>query len=168
MAAIVFYIFSAITVLFAFLVISVRNPVTSALSLVASFFGISGMFVLLHAPFLGIVQILIYAGAILVLFLYVTMLLNVRATDSAMTHPWRRRLLAGGVAAFIAVALFCATAPRDLASAPLPGDFGSVASAGRLLLGPYALLFELISLVLLAGIIGTVVLAQRKAEKGKE
>ncbi len=166
MAAAAFYLFAVLTVFFAFLVIAVKNPVTSALSLVASFFGVAGLYVLLHAPFLGIVQILIYAGAILVLFLYVTMLLNLRVSDDLFTHAAKRRWIAGGVTLFVAIVLSAVSSGYLPPNREPQDGFGSLESVGRLLLGPYALVFELVSLVLLVGIVGVVVLARRGGTEG--
>ncbi|MFH1017307.1 MAG: NADH-quinone oxidoreductase subunit J [Pseudomonadota bacterium] len=165
MQAFAFYLFAFLTVIFAFLVIAVRNPVTSALSLVASFFGVSGLFILLNAPFLGVVQILIYAGAILVLFLYVTMLLNIRASDSLFKNAVPRRWIAAGIAVFLAALLSTLSSSDVPQERVLSEEFGSLASVGKILLGPYALVFELVSLLLLTAIVGVVVLARRGTEK---
>ena len=81
--AVLFYAFAGAAVLGALLVVSQRNPVYSVLALIASFFGLSGLYVLLEAPFVAVVQIIIYAGAIMVLFLFTVMLLNVPREDAA-------------------------------------------------------------------------------------
>ena len=88
-----FYAFAGLTVLAALFVIVQRNPIYSVLSLILSFFGLSGLYVLLDAPFVAAVQIIIYAGAIMVLFLFVVMLLNVPREDAAEQE--RRELLEG-------------------------------------------------------------------------
>jgi len=75
--ALLFYPLAAVTVIGALLVVSQKNPVYSVLSLILSFFGLAGLYVLLEAPFVAVVQIIIYAGAIMVLFLFTVMLLNV-------------------------------------------------------------------------------------------
>ena len=85
-----FYAFAAVTVIGALVVVAQTNPVYSLMSLVGAFFGISGLYVLLEAPFLAVVQIIVYAGAIMVLFLFVVMVLNVPREDAAewdRSHP---------------------------------------------------------------------------------
>ena len=84
---IVFFTFAAIAVIFAMVVILHRNPVVSVLSLVASFFALAVMYVLLEAPFLAVLQVIIYAGAIMVLFLFVIMLLNLQHMSEPATRP---------------------------------------------------------------------------------
>ncbi|HEX4914852.1 MAG TPA: NADH-quinone oxidoreductase subunit J, partial [Vicinamibacterales bacterium] len=79
-----FYGFAVVTVIGALLVILQKNPVYSVLSLIASFFGLAGLYILLEAPFVAVVQIIIYAGAILVLFLFTVMLLNAHREDDAL------------------------------------------------------------------------------------
>ncbi len=158
-AAVLFYVFSAFAVIFALAVILLRNPVLSALSLVASFFGVSAIFVLLHAPFLGVMQILIYVGAILVLFLYVTMLLNLRKSGAFTTRD-RKLRVAGLVALPLLVSfLWLVVDVPGGEGAGVPETFGSLATVGVILLQPQVLVFEMISLVLLAAIIGAVVLS---------
>src|SRR4249919_4204991 len=88
-----FYLFAAVAVLASLLVISQRNPIHSVMLLIASFGALSGLYVLLEAPFVAVVQIIVYAGAIMVLFLFVVMLLNVPREDAAewdRTHPLYR------------------------------------------------------------------------------
>ena len=92
-----FYAFAAVTVIGSLAVVLQKNPVYSVLALIGAFFGLAGLYVLLEAPFVAVVQIIIYAGAIMVLFLFVVMLLNAPQEDAAewdQTHPIRR----GGVA----------------------------------------------------------------------
>lgn len=84
-----FYIFSAITLLFGVMVVVCRNPVASALSLVVSFAGLAALFVSLDAYFIGVIQILVYAGAVMVLFLFIIMLLDIKAEEHR--QPTRSR-----------------------------------------------------------------------------
>ncbi|HLG19226.1 MAG TPA: NADH-quinone oxidoreductase subunit J [Bdellovibrionota bacterium] len=165
MTAGLFYLFGGAAVLFSLLVILLRNPVTSALSLVASFFAVSAIFVLLGAPFLGVIQVLVYAGAVLVLFLYVVMLLNVRIERRQVA---KQRLISLGsllLLALILAALFKVVSFPSIAPVAVKESFGSMASVGELLLGPYALVFELVSLVLLAAMIGAVILSTMRKEE---
>ena len=90
---ILFGLFAAVAVMGSLAVIGQKNPIYSVLALILSFFGLSGLYVLLEAPFVAVVQIIIYAGAIMVLFLFVVMLLNVPQEDAAewdRTHPYYR------------------------------------------------------------------------------
>src|SRR3954468_9637502 len=81
MPAVLFYIFAVMTLLFGVAVVACRNPVASALSLVVSFAGLAALFVSLDAYFIGVIQILVYAGAVMVLFLFIIMLLDLRAEE---------------------------------------------------------------------------------------
>ena len=88
-----FWVFATVSTLGALLVIGQRNPIYSVLAIIVSFFGLSGLYILLEAPFVAVVQIIIYAGAIMVLFLFVVMLLNVPREDAAewdRAHPYYR------------------------------------------------------------------------------
>src|ERR1043165_9098257 len=92
--ALLFYAFAAVSVIGALLVVAQRNPVYSLVSLVGSFFGLSGLYVLLQAPFVAVIQIIVYAGAIMVLFLFVVMLLNAPQEETAhdlRVHPLLQR-----------------------------------------------------------------------------
>src|SRR5947207_7072434 len=97
----IFFFFAAIAVIFALVVILHRNPVVGALSLVVSFFALAVMYVLLDAPFLAALQVIVYAGAIMVLFLFVIMLLNLQHMHEPATHPIQQFLGYTGSAAFL-------------------------------------------------------------------
>src|SRR5436189_5911396 len=86
MPVVLFYLFAAITLIFGVLVVVLRNPVASALSLVMSFVGLAALFVSLDAYFIGIIQILVYAGAVMVLFLFIIMLLDIKAEALKKVH----------------------------------------------------------------------------------
>jgi len=164
MPVVLFYLFSAMAVVFSLLVVMLRSPVTSSISLVASLFSASAIYILLDAPFLGVVQVLVYAGAILVLFLYVVMLLNLKSVKIHVNH--QRLATAGGMLlmAIVAALFFTFVKFPNMAVDQVKPTFGSLASVGEILLGPYALVFELASLVLLAAIVGTVMLSLPKKE----
>jgi len=116
--ALLFYAFAGAAVLGSLLVVTQKNPVYSVLALIASFFGLSGLYVLLEAPFVAVVQIIIYAGAIMVLFLFVVMLLNVPREDAAewdRAHPLYRPMavrIGGALAVLLALELAWAFAHR--------------------------------------------------------
>ena len=160
-----FYIFSFLTLLFGFLVVLnpfSRNPVTSAMFLVLLMIGISGLFVLLNAFFLAAVQILVYAGAVMVLFLFVIMLLNLGEEEK------RRVNLFAGVTGFAAVAGLLLILGRTLTAGQLPspaaeGAVGSTKALGTLLFsqGQYLLPFEIVSLLLLSAMMGVIVLSKK-------
>src|SRR5438445_3337403 len=105
MQALLFYIFAGLTLLCALLVVAnpfSRNPVTSAMFLVLTIASLAGLFILLRAYFLAAVQVLVYAGAVMVLFLFVIMLLDLRAEEQKRIRTWTSNVLAG--AAFVSVA----------------------------------------------------------------
>ncbi len=167
MASMAFYFFGALAVLFSILVISLRNPITSALSLVVSFFAVSGVFVLLHAPFLAVIQILVYVGAILVLFLYVSMLLRLKSAEVSTSKQKIQRYM-GFVLAPLMLVWFLAAIDLPRGEAPrLVKEFGSIASVGEVLLKPQFLLFEFVSVVLLVAIIGAVLLTTRTQKEAE-
>jgi len=160
-----FYIFALLTLVCGFLVVAnpfSRNPVTSAMFLVLTIASLAGLFVLLHAYFLAAVQVLIYAGAVMVLFLFVIMLLDLRAEEL------RRLRLFGLAAALISVGAILAVFLRSLAqAAPLPSvanpnQEGSTQELGHLLFTGYLLPFELVSLLLLVAMVGVVLLSKRE------
>jgi NADH-quinone oxidoreductase subunit J len=169
----VFYAFAAVTVLGSLFVIVQRNPIYSVLSLIAAFFGLSGLYVLLDAPFVAIVQIIIYAGAIMVLFLFVVMLLNVPREDAAewdRTHPlyrpWPRRigaLLAVLLVAQLAWALLRTPGIGDGVGLQSAG-LSDVGELGRVLFTDYMFAFEVTSILILAAMVGAVILARRQSE----
>src|SRR3954466_13735430 len=101
---VIFFFFAAVAVIFALVVVLHRNAVVGALSLVASFFALAVMYVLLEAPFLAVLQVIVYAGAIMVLFLFVIMLLNLQHREEAATRPVQQFLGYAG-SAFFGIAL---------------------------------------------------------------
>ena len=164
-----FYLFGAIAIGASLLVIAQRNPVYSVLLLIASFGALSGLYVLLDAPFVAVIQIIVYAGAIMVLFLFVVMLLNAPQEDTehdVRMHPFVGpgpmrfgAVLALGLAAELGWAL--TRTPGD--SAPFGGTpVSSVSAIGRTLFTEYAFAFEVTSILILVAMVGAVVLARRE------
>jgi NADH-quinone oxidoreductase subunit J len=143
-----------------------RNAVHAALLLVVNLFATAVLFLTLGAEFLFVAEIIVYAGAIMVLFLFVIMLLGVDRAEPVM-EPRRfqaRQLLAGGVVAALLVAgLFTSLVTRDVAAPlqPTGADFGTARALGDLLFHSYLLPFELTSLLLLVAAIGILMLAKR-------
>src|SRR3954454_9848413 len=164
-----FYAFAAIATLASLLVIAQRNPVYSVLLLIGSFGALSGLYVLLDAPFVAVIQIIVYAGAIMVLFLFVVMLLNAphEETDyDEKTHPLMRpgpRRFGAFLAVALMVELVWALTRRGDSGAFAGGAVSSVGAIGRLLFTEYAFPFEVTSVLILVAMVGSVVLARREA-----
>jgi NADH-quinone oxidoreductase subunit J len=162
---VLFYVFAALTLLCGLLVIVnpfSRNPVTSAMFLVLTIISMSGLFILLHAFFLAAVQIIVYAGAVLVLFVFVIMLLDLKEEQ-------RRKIkLFGFVAGVIAVGGIVSAFVKSLASVKPSTDDpqleGDTVSLGHLLFTNYTLPFEVVSVLLLVAMIGVILLSKKKLE----
>jgi len=160
-----FYVFAALTLLCAVLVIAnpfSRSPVTSAMFLVLTIISMSGLFLLLHAFFLAAVQILVYAGAVMVLFLFVIMLLDLR-------EEARRRIkffgfIAGIVSVGILVSIFVKALASVKTNATAPTLEGDTIALGKLLFTQYTLPFEVVSVLLLVAMVGVILLSKKKLE----
>ena len=164
MQEVLFYIFSSLTLLCGLLVVFnpfSRNPVTSAMFLVLTIISMSGLFVLLQAYFLAAVQILVYAGAVIVLFLFVIMLMDVKEEE-------RRRFQKLGT--FLGVASVAGLAGIMINTVRLSGigeslvksGEGETDSLGKLLFTSYVLPFEIISVLLLVAMVGCILLSKRE------
>jgi NADH-quinone oxidoreductase subunit J len=169
-----FYFFASIAVVASLLVIAQRNPVYSVLLLIASFGALSGLYILLEAPFVAVIQIIVYAGAIMVLFLFVVMLLNAPHEDTEFderTHP----LLRPGPMKFGALLAMAFTVELIWALTTAGGESGrfpggavsSVAELGRILFTDYAFAFEVTSILILVAMVGAVLMARREERPGK-
>ena len=164
MTTTLFFILAFLTVASALMVVINRNPIYSALSLVVTLFSLAGIFLLLEAYFLAVVQIIIYAGAIMVLFLFVIMLLNLEREEKFLSISDPRILLtaflslifAGMMAKFIFGSL---SLLQD--GAESVGDLGATKNIGLSLFTDYLLPFEIASLLLLVALVGAVLLAKR-------
>src|SRR5688572_23995007 len=154
----IFFLFAAIAVIFALVVVLHRNPVVGALSLVASFFALAVMYVLLDAPFLAALQVIVYAGAIMVLFLFVIMLLNLQHQSEAPTRPIQQYLGYISTAAF-AIALVYYIGKYAVITAK-PAFFVADARGIRMF-EAYIFPFEAVSILLLAAIVGALALSGR-------
>jgi NADH-quinone oxidoreductase subunit J len=164
-----FYVFAAVAVVASLLVIAQRNPIYSVLLLIASFGALSGLYVLLDAPFVAVTQIVVYAGAIMVLFLFVVMLLNAphEETDYDETvHPLRRpgpMRFGAALAVALVVELLWALTKGGGETGAFPGAaVSSVRTIGRSLFTNYAFAFEVTSVLILVAMVGAVVLARRE------
>ena len=168
-----FYLFAAVTVGASLLVIAQRNPIYSVLLLIAFFGALSGLYVLLNAPFVAVIQIVVYAGAIMVLFLFVVMLLN--APHEETDADERRHLLlrtgpmrfGGFLAVALVLELVWALSKGGESGAFAGGSVSSVAAIGRSLFTDYAFAFEVTSVLILVALVGAVVLAKRDETRGR-
>ena len=162
-----FYALAAVAVGASLLVIAQRNPIYSVLLLIASFGALSGLYVLLDAPFVAVIQIIVYAGAIMVLFLFVVMLLNAPHEDTEYderVHPLLRpgpMRFGAALALVLAVELWWALTAGGESGVFAGGSVASVAAIGRLLFTEYAFPFDVTSILILVAMIGAVVLARR-------
>lgn len=163
-----FYIFSGLMLAAALMVVFNRQPTYSVLSLLVVMFCLSCLFVLLGAYFMAALQILLYAGAVLVLFLFVIMLLNLEPEAIKRMRASTLRLTGAGAAVWLFVLFFHATREsRSVSLAVIPPK-STVESIGELLFSPesrYVLPFELTSFIILAAIIGAVTLAKQESKK---
>jgi NADH-quinone oxidoreductase subunit J len=156
---------AAVAILFAVVMVVHRQPVKSVLALVVSFFALAVGYVLLAAPFIAVIQVIVYAGAILVLFLFVLMLLNLPQESRAREDRPIQRLLSGVglvVFAFLLLALLRSHGTRIPAAAAPNLAAGEVAPLARLLFSEYLLPFEALSVLLLAALVGAFLLARRE------
>ncbi len=157
---IVFWILAAFVTFFAVFTITRKNPVTAVMSLVATFFGLAGIYATLLAHFLAVLQVLVYAGAIMVLFIFVVMILNREEVAPISLRPLRVLGVAAG--AYLLVKFVDVAAIGLPAVIPGAADqgFGTVAAIGDLLFRDFLYPFEAISVLLLVAIVGGVVIAR--------
>jgi NADH-quinone oxidoreductase subunit J len=165
MPAFLFWIFALLMLVFGAAVVINRNPVASALSLVVSFIGLAALFMSLDAYFIGIIQILVYAGAVMVLFLFIIMLLDIRAEER---RKFNTVAVVGGAAVALAlfVQIYFVVGQVRGANEPFPrlpsprGD--DVRAVGLLLFDNYNLPFQIIAVLVLVATIGVIVLSKRE------
>ncbi len=160
---ILFYVFAFLTLLCGGLVVAnpfSRNPVTSAMFLVLTIISMAGLFVLLHAFFLAAVQIIVYAGAVIVLFLFVIMLLDLKEEQRRKIKLFG--VIAGlvSVGAIIMIALKCLRETNLNGQSPLTLE-GGTAELGQLLFKQYVLPFEVVSILLLVAMVGVILLSKK-------
>jgi NADH-quinone oxidoreductase subunit J len=165
MSPFLFWIFALLMLIFGVAVIINRNPVASALSLVVSFLGLAALFMSLDAFFIGIIQVLVYAGAIMVLFLFIIMLLDLRA-EKLRKINWVASAGGAGVAiVFLAQVLYVIghfkSANQVLSPLP-PSPVDDVHRIGSLLFSNYNLPFQIVGIIILIATIGVVILSRRE------
>jgi NADH-quinone oxidoreductase subunit J len=158
----VFLLFAALALVSALVVVVHRNPVYSTMSLVVTLVSLAALFVLLGAPFIAALQVLIYTGAIVVLFLFVIMLLNVQAEEMPQGGQAAQRwasILAAAVFAGFLVMLFRQAGGAE--PGPLTPDLVSLRNLARELFSAYLLPFEIVGLLLLVAVVGATIVARR-------
>jgi NADH-quinone oxidoreductase subunit J len=166
--AIAFYVLSALILGFAVLVVSTRNTVHAVLFLVLNFLAVAALYVLLTAQFLAVIQVLVYAGGIVVLYLFVVMLVNLKRPPEDHSSPQRQGWIASGLAALVLVELaaiigYGSVAPAGPANAQ-NSDLAmfNVEKIGMLLYTDYLIPFEVASMLLLVAMVGAIILAKRE------
>jgi NADH-quinone oxidoreductase subunit J len=170
LASIVFYLFSTVLVVSSLLVISSRNPVHSVLFLIFSFFNAAALFVLIGAEYIAMTLVIVYVGAVAVLFLFVVMMIDIDV--AAMRQGFLKYLPMGGGAALILLGQFyflyqaiSQTTPQVLpASSPIPAasEVSNTAAIGHVLYTDYIYAFQLSGVILLVAMIGAIVLTHRE------
>lgn len=144
-----------------------KNPMYCALGLLVSILSVAGMFALLNATFLFLVQIIVYAGAIMTLILFILMFLNIKEEDLPK-EPKKFMLIGFGAVLMIPLNILVLKAVSNLPSKdlyPIEGDFGTIKPVGLILYNDWIIAFELISILLLIALVGSVVLAKRRKTK---
>ena len=160
-----FYLCASMAVLGALSTVTRKSPLASALSLVVTFVGVAGLYFLNDAPFAGALQVLVYAGAIMVLVIFVIMLLNLpeeeRLAEERLSRPGM--LLTAFLLAplgILCVGVFTGTTLPEMAE--VDAEYGSVAAVGRKLFEDYVFQFEIVSILLMVAVVGAVILAKKR------
>ncbi len=159
-----FYIFSALALASALMVITRRNPVSAALYLVLAFFCLAGIYVLMDAFFLAAVQVAVYAGAIMVLFLFVIMLLNLQPDELPPFMTRKIKWVYAAATVALGILLLALDLSRKLPAAGGAPARGEVENIAAKLFGEFLLPFEITAVLLLVAIVGAVILARREKQ----
>jgi len=164
----IFIVLAVVTVITAILVIVQRNPVASAIYLIITLFSLAGIYLLLNAPFIAVIQVLVYAGAIMVLFLFVIMLLNLEKEKKLITRHRLQKVLGVflGIILLAQIGMIFNSVLLEGSKGKFPPEqvaaVGNTQVVARLLFTDYLLPFEITSVLLLVAIIGAIVLAKRQ------
>ncbi|MFV0305550.1 MAG: NADH-quinone oxidoreductase subunit J [Moheibacter sp.] len=163
-AEILFFVLAGLTILSGLLTISSKSPVHSILFLIITFFSISGHYILLNAQFLAVVNIIVYAGAIMVLFLFVVMLMNLNKEDKNFSKPFI--ILSGAIASALffalTVGIFLQSDVEENNQTLLAsGDIGLTERLGSALYSDYVIPFELASILFMGAMVGAVLLSKK-------
>ena len=158
---VIFAILSIGIVAMALFCMTRRNPVTGVMSLVATFFGLAALYATLSAHFLAVLQVLVYAGAIMVLFIFVVMILNREESTLISLRGLPTRVLGVGAGLYLLLVFFQIVIPDVVTPpAPIPDSYGTVASIGNILFREFTFPFEAISVLLLVAVVGGVVISR--------
>jgi NADH-quinone oxidoreductase subunit J len=163
--AVVFYFLAAMLLVAGLIAITRTNPFASAMALVAAFGALAALYALLKATLVAVIQVLVYAGGIMVLIVFVIMLLNLRIADlkpMKVQAFWVILALVGALALALGPVLLAAFPAGLWNASPVPDDFGGVGSLGGKIFTDNLFPFEMLSLLLLAAVVGAMVLAKRK------
>ena len=160
---ILFWFLTVLAIGSALMVIVSKNPVYSVIFLILTFFAISGHYLLLNAQFLFIVNLIVYAGAIMVLFLYVLMLINLNAAAEPMKNQWLKiaGTVAGGCFLLVLVAALRSVDAKSTVTEMGGGDIGLIQTLGKTLFSEYVIPFEISSVLFLSAMVGAVVLGKK-------
>jgi NADH-quinone oxidoreductase subunit J len=160
---ILFYFLSVLALGSALMVVISRNPVHSVLWLIVTFFAISGHYIMMNAQFLGIVNLIVYAGAIMVLFLFVIMLMNLNAETEPKKNKWLRMagIVAGGCLLLVLVAALKDAEVKNSMVQLKDGDIGLIKQLGTVLFTEYVVPFEISSVLFLSAMVGAVVIGKK-------
>ncbi len=161
---ILFWVLSVMALFSALMVITSKNPVHSVIWLIMVFFAISGHYLLMNAQFLAIVNIIVYAGAIMVLFLYVLMLMDLKKETEPQKNRWLKLAgaVAGGSLLLVLVAALRKTdVANDIAETRM-GDIGLIENLGKTLFSEYVVPFEISSILFLSAMVGAVVIGKKE------
>jgi NADH-quinone oxidoreductase subunit J len=164
---IIFFIISGLAVFAALMVVLRKNPIISALFLIVNMMSLAVLYLSLQAQFIAIIQVLVYAGAVMVLFLFVLMLLNLGEEASRTETITVKKIVAFGLAAVFLGQLFYVFTASPISLSPLHSDareIGTVESIGKVLFSEYIFPFEATSFLLLTAIVGAIVLAKKKTQ----
>ncbi len=158
-----FYFLSVLAIGSALMVVISRNPIHSILWLIGTFFAISGHYILMNAQFLGIVNIIVYAGAIMVLFLFVVMLMNLNTETEPKKNKWLKLagVVSGGCLLLVLVAALKTAEKHGQLVQLKEGDIGLVGNLGKVLFTDYVVPFEISSILFLSAMVGTVVIGKK-------
>lgn len=161
---ILFWFLSVVAIFSALMVITSKNPVYSVLWLIVTFFSISGHYILLNAQFLAIVNIIVYAGAIMVLFLFVIMLMNLNKETEPQKNRWLKMAgaVAGGCLLLVLVAALKDTDIKQQQALVNEGSIGLIRNLGRELFTTYVVPFEISSVLFLSAMVGAVVIGKKE------
>ena len=160
---ILFYFLSALAISSAIFVVISKNPVYSVLWLIVTFFAISGHYILMNAQVLGIVNMIVYAGAIIVLFLFVVMLMNLNADSEPQKNKWimLAGTVAGGCLLLVLVAALKNAEVKGMLTEMKTGDIGLINNLGKVLFTDYVVPFEISSILFLSAMVGAVVIGKK-------